>query len=198
MTFLYDIGRVLLDFDFEPSLARLLPAGATDGEDRLKRLLDRKDEFETGRIDVPTYVNWALETLGSPATHEEFNDAWQQIFTPITPMWNRVRQLKSDGHRLILFSNTNAIHCPWVFENFREFDLFDAAVLSYNTGFIKPHPEIYQHAIDAHHLDPSETLYIDDLAENIAAGREFGFNSFQYDNKDHPAFERWLEESLKV
>jgi putative hydrolase of the HAD superfamily len=198
MTILFDIGRVLLDFDFEPSLARLLPGGAADGGQRLSRLLDRKDEFETGRIDVPTYVSWALETLGSPATPAEFHDAWQQIFTPIEPMWERVRQLKKDGHRLILFSNTNGIHCPWIFENFPDFDLFDGAVLSYDTGFIKPHPEIYRHAIATHNLVPTETLYIDDLPENVAAGREFGFDSFQYDNKNHPAFEKWLEKSLKV
>ena len=30
MTFLYDIGRVLLDFDFETSLTRLLPADGGD------------------------------------------------------------------------------------------------------------------------------------------------------------------------
>ena len=27
MTFLFDLGRVLLDFDFEPSLARFFPPG---------------------------------------------------------------------------------------------------------------------------------------------------------------------------
>ncbi len=197
-TFLFDIGRVLLDFHFESSLVRLLPAGSTDGADRLARLLARKDEFESGRVDVPTYIAWALETLGSSAKPGEFEEAWQRIFTPVEPMWECVRQLKSAGHRLILFSNTNGIHCPWVFENYPDFALFDAAVLSYNTGFIKPQPEIYRHAIDTHALVPAETLYIDDLPENIAAGREFGFNSFQYNLHDHPGFERWLEESLKV
>ena len=47
-----DIGRVLLDFDFESSLARLLPPGTPDPHGAAQRLLERKDEFETGRIDV--------------------------------------------------------------------------------------------------------------------------------------------------
>ena len=192
MTFLYDIGRVLLDFDFESSLSRLLPADCPDPAARLTRLLDRKDDFEAGMIDPDEYIHWALGVLGSPATPAEFRHAWQRIFTPNDPMWHCVRKLSAAGHRLILFSNTNAIHCPWVFEAYPEFSLFDGAVLSFETGTIKPHPPIYQHAVDAHDLVPESTLYIDDLPQNIATGREFGFHCWQYDLSDHAAFERWL------
>ena len=197
MTFLYDIGRVLLDFDFESSLKQLFPEGVDDPDSRMARMIVSKDEFEAGRIDVETYVKWALGALGSPATAEEFTAAWRNIFTPNEPMWKRVRQLAASGHRLILFSNTNAIHCPWIFEEFPEFSLFPEAVLSYEAGFIKPQAEIYQHAIGRHGLIPSETLYIDDLLPNIAAGRDFGFRCFQYDLNDHAAFEDWLAENLK-
>lgn len=197
MTFLFDIGRVLLDFDFESSLSRLLPATVADPTARLERLLERKDEFETGRITIDTYIAWALEVTGSDATADEFCHAWQQIFTPCEPMWRCVRQLAKDGHRLILFSNTNGIHCPWIFGEFPEFALFSAAVLSYETGFIKPEPQIYHYAIDRYGLIPGETLYIDDLPQNIATGRDLGFRCWQYDLKDHAAFETWLSSNLK-
>ena len=192
MTFLYDIGRVLLDFDFESSLARLFPPGSPDMHERLQRMLERKDEFEAGRVDVDSYTKWAIGVLELDVTPAEFHHFWQRIFTPNKPMWDCVRKLSAAGHRLILFSNTNAIHCPWVFEAYPEFSLFDEAVLSFETGFIKPQPEIYQHAVDTHKLNPAETLYIDDLPQNIATGRDFGFHCFQYDQQDHPAFERWL------
>lgn len=192
MTFLYDIGRVLLDFDFESSLVRLLPPGIPDAAKRLARLLERKDAFEGGAVPPDEYVAWALGVLGSSATAAEFRSAWQRIFTPNPPMWECVRRLSAGGHRLILFSNTNAIHCPWVFEAYPEFALFDEAVLSFEVGCIKPERAIYQHAVDSHELIPDATLYIDDLPQNIATGREFGFHCWQYDLNDHPAFERWL------
>ena len=192
MTFLFDIGRVLLDFDFESSLARLLPCDCTDPNERLCHLLERKDAFESGEIHADDYIPWALGVLSSQSTHDEFRHAWQQIFTPNEPMWETVRKLSAAGHRLILFSNTNAIHCPWVFEAYPEFSLFDGAVLSFEVGTIKPHRPIYQHAVDAHALDPATTLYIDDLPQNIATGRDFGFHCHQYDLNDHGAFERWL------
>ncbi|MEI6675370.1 MAG: HAD family phosphatase [Verrucomicrobiota bacterium] len=192
MTFLFDIGRVLLDFDFESLLARLLPPDSEAAHVRLGVLLERKDEFETGAIEPDAYIAWALEVLGSDASPDEFRYAWCHIFTPNLPMSQTVRELAAAGHRLILFSNTNALHCPWVLEFFPGFSLFHAAVLSFQVGAIKPDPAIYQHAIATHGLDPAATFYIDDLAENIATGRAHGFRCFQYDLANHPAFRQWL------
>jgi HAD superfamily hydrolase (TIGR01509 family) len=197
MTFLFDIGKVLLDFDFLRSLARVLPPGLVPRFDRIATLLDRRSEFETGAITPDDFVNWALAELHSPASPDEFRDAWRHVFSPIPAMWSTVRKLAADGHRLILFSNTNALHCPWVFDEFPEFHLFEEAVLSFEVGIMKPDPGIYQHAIDTYGLEPSLTRYIDDLPENIAQGRESGFRCFQYDLGDHSAFERWLEGELQ-
>lgn len=196
MNILFDIGRVLLDFDFETSLASLLPADTENPSERLKLLIERKDEFETGKIDIPTYTNWALQVLASTATAEEFQHAWQHIFTRNEPMWSCVEKLVADGHRLILFSNINGIHWPWITHQFTGFEQFHGAVLSYETGFIKPQPEIYHHAIRTHQLVPQETLYIDDLPQNIATGINLGFICHQYDLRDHAAFEKWLAANL--
>ena len=192
MNFLYDIGRVLLDFDFESSLSRLLPADCANPRARLERLLERKDEFEAGEVEASEYIDWALGVIGSGASADQFRDAWRSIFMPNEPMWQCVRQLSAKGHRLILFSNINSIHCPWIFEKYPEFSLFDGAVLSYEVGAIKPHAGIYTHAVEAHGLDPAVTLYIDDMPENIEAGRAFGFHCWQYDLRDHASFEKWL------
>ncbi len=196
--FLIDIGKVLLNFHFEPSLATLLPPEHPDPSAALSRLLARKDEFESGRISVEDYTTWALDALGSRASHEEFHHAWRNIFTSNEPMWNRVRQLHAAGHRLILFSNINGIHSPWVFEKFPELSLFHGAVLSHEVHSIKPEPAIYQYAIDTYGLDPAHTLYIDDLSANIATGRAMGFQTHQYDLNHHQAFEQWLKERLKA
>jgi len=197
MDFLFDIGRVLLDFNFEKSLHTLLPPDAPNpsGTDpRLAHLLERKDELETGRIDGAEYTRWAAQVLG--CDHAAFTTAFREVFTPIAPMWDTVRKLKADGHRLILFSNTNDLHCPWVFRRFPDFDLFDAAVLSFEVGSMKPAREIYHHATSRFRLTPQRTLYIDDLPENIATGRQLGFRCHQYDLHDHCAFEQWLQAEI--
>lgn len=196
MNFLFDIGRVLLDFDFETSLRRLLPADCPDPHEKLRRLLAKKDEFEAGRIPPDEYVSWALGVLESTASHEAFRSAWCDIFTPNLPMWHCVSALASQGHRLILFSNTNAIHCPWMFEEFEIFSKFHGGVLSFEVGEIKPYDAIYQHAIREWSLDPRDTLYIDDLPENIATGVRLGFRCHAYDAQRHENFLAWLSQHM--
>jgi glucose-1-phosphatase len=190
--FLFDIGKVLLDFDFETSLKSFLPPDHTDPASALSELLAKKDEFETGRISVSDYTDWALAILGSTASHDDFHRAWRHIFTPNEPMWATVRNLHTSGHRLILFSNTNAIHCPWIFEAYPEFSLFHGSILSYEVNSIKPELEIYLHAIEKYSLTPAKTFYIDDLPANIQTGNELGFQTHQYHPDKHSMFEQWL------
>lgn len=198
MNFLFDIGKVLLDLDFATPLARLLPPDCANPLATLAVLLEKRHDLESGAMSADAYITWALRATGSTATPDEFVRAWRGIFTPIEPMWATVSNLSAAGHRLILFSNTNSIHCPWVFGEFPQFALFPEAVLSYQVGAIKPQPAIYQYAIDHHGLDPRQTIYIDDLPDNIATGREFGLRCWLYDLTQHAAFEDWLARELQA
>ncbi|UJP01823.1 MAG: hypothetical protein LZF85_08465, partial [Nitrosomonas sp.] len=95
----------MLDFDFESSLAQLIPSGTADAHERIRSVLHRKDALESGQIDPAGFADWALSILGSDATREQFYQAWQQIFTRNASMWQCVRQLAADNHNLILISN---------------------------------------------------------------------------------------------
>ncbi len=194
--FLFDIGKVLLDFDFEKSLTTLLSVDHANPRETMEKLLAKKDDFEAGRIALGDYTEWAIAEMATTTTPDEFHAAWRNIFTVNEPMWKTVRRLHAGGHRLILFSNTNAIHCPWIFEAYPEFSLFHGSILSFEVDAIKPEPEIYRHAIEKYSLVPGNTLYIDDLPANIAAGVDFGLRTHQYDLNNHAAFEQWLAEQL--
>lgn len=194
--FLFDIGRVLLDFDFESSLMRLIPKGIDKPYERIEQVLQYKDSLECGQISPASFADWALKTLGSKATPEQFYQTWRQIFTVNELMWRCVRKLASNNHSLILISNINAIHCPWIFSTYPEFSYFEHKILSFEIGILKPEPAIYQYAIDKHLLDPAATIYIDDQPQNIAVGQEFGFQCWQYDLNQHQAFEAWLARIL--
>ena len=195
-TFLFDIGKVLLDFDFESSLETLIPPGSEDGPARLARVLEPKDAFERGDLPLEDYLSHSLDALGPHVTEASFLDAWRQVFTPNLPMWRVVEELKQAGHRLLLFSNTNAIHCPWMLENFAIFDLFEGGTYSFEVGSMKPEPAIYESVVRTHRLDPDQTLYIDDRGANIQTGIAHGFHSHQYDLNHHAAFEDWRRGAL--
>ncbi|MCU0796426.1 MAG: HAD family phosphatase [Akkermansiaceae bacterium] len=192
MDIVFDIGKVLLDFDFESSLLRLIPPQEPDPRARLAKVLGDKDAFERGDIDLENYLAHAERELGPAADREAFMAAWRNIFTPNEPMWESARRLHADGHRLLYFSNINPIHAPWIFEQYAIFDLFSDGLCSYLVRAIKPEPEIYQILIDRFSLVPSNTIYIDDLPANAATGESFGFHTHLYNLHQHPTFETWL------
>jgi putative hydrolase of the HAD superfamily len=193
---LVDIGNVLLSFDFESALLRLVPEDTSDPLLRVHSLLERKDEFESGEIAEDEFISWAsgkLDFTGSPGT---FRDTWRSIFQPIKPMWEAIAAMKTAGLRLFLFSNINVIHGPWVQQTYAVMNLFDGRVFSYEVGSLKPETAIYETAFQLHNLKPETTLYIDDLPENIATGRELGLSCHQYDLHNHPTFGSWLTKQL--
>lgn len=196
MDFLFDIGNVIIDVDFIPPLSKLIPEDTDNPEDRLRQLLEKKDAFEAGKIPPDEYFAWAAETIGFTGPMEKFHTAWLDIFSPNKPMWNCIEQLASDGHRLILFSNINNPHKEYLLEHYPVFKAFTGGVFSYQTGHIKPEPEIYQIAIRQYSLTPSSTLYIDDLPANIEAGKQAGFRCHQYDVQRHSKFIQWLDQLL--
>jgi len=189
MTFLFDIGNVLLKLHFERFHQVILGAPDAPLPDALALL---KDPYETGAITDQEFVSQSLEILQSKINAPQFIAAWEDIFSLNEPMWQVVRALKNEGHRLILFSNTNAIHARAFLREHQEFALFDHHHFSQEVGAIKPHDDFYTKAVEHYQLIPAETLYLDDLPENIATGKRLGFKSWQYDLNDHPACLTWL------
>lgn len=192
MDFLYDIGNVIVGVDFIPSLKRLMPDGLADADARLNTVLERKDEFEAGRVPADDYFPWAAETLGFSGDMQTFMQAWTDIFTPNEPMWEVIDALHAAGHRLILFSNIGQAHIDFLRSHYPVFEKFSGGIYSYQTGHVKPEAAIYQLAIKEYGLSPGKTAYIDDLPANIEGGRQAGLLCHQYRADRHEAFLQWL------
>jgi putative hydrolase of the HAD superfamily len=56
-------------------------------------------------------------------------------------------------------------------------ELVDDIVYSHEVGMRKPTPAIYQLACSRLDVEPQETIFVDDLAENIAAAAELGITA---------------------
>lgn len=196
MDFLFDIGNVIINVDFVSSLNKLIPPDTPNATQKLDTLLTRKDDFEAGRISTEEYFPWAAKTIDHKGSLQEFMHAWIDIFSPNEPMLKCIEDLHQSGHRLILFSNINNPHKTHLLETYPVFNCFAGGIFSYQTGHIKPEPEIYQLAIRQYQLDPANTIYIDDLKDNIVAGQNAGFRCHHYSAHQHDAFETWLAEQL--
>ena len=183
--FLFDIGNVLLRFDFSVAMQKYVAASnATDTDDASARILDVKVAYEDGQIDRETFIDGATKALGYRGTKAEFTAAWEDIFTLNEPMAALVPKL-APHFPLYLLSNTNDIHHDYFTRRYRVFQYFRGGTFSHVARRSKPGHEIYEMACAAHGLEPANTFFIDDLLPNIVTARSLGFHAHHYHPDQH-------------
>jgi putative hydrolase of the HAD superfamily len=192
--FLFDIGNVILRFDFSLALAKLAAESEVHDPTEVLARIDRvKAAYEDGQIDRASFLRGTFDVLRYRGTEAAFIAAWEDIFTPNEPMLALIERLHG-RFPLYLLSNTSDIHRDYVFARYPIFSRFTAGTYSYAVRASKPGPEIYQHAIRAHGLDPARTFFIDDLLPNIETARALGFQTHHYHHDQHDQLERALAE----
>jgi len=193
-SFIFDIGNVLIPFDFNRALRRIAtqsPLPLQEVPPEAKHLFS--EVYESGKIDRAEFLRRALPLLEYRGTEADFVAAWEDIFVENFAMTRLVNRLR-ERYPLYLLSNTNDIHANYFETKYPVFQSFSNAVYSHRAGFLKPGREIFEIAIRQFGVEPGETVYIDDLPANVATARDFGFRAFEYDHTRHECLLDYLAE----
>ncbi|HWQ54819.1 MAG TPA: HAD-IA family hydrolase [Bryobacteraceae bacterium] len=181
-TVIFDLGKTLIPFDFERgyrSLEKLCGFRAADIPARIGAM-DLVTRFETGLVEPREFVRQLAERLDVSLEYAHFCEIWSSIFIhePLIPE-STLEALRS-RYRLLLLSNTNAIHFPMLLESFPPLRHFDHYVLSYEVKALKPAPEIYREAIARAECRPEECFFTDDIPAYVEAARREGIDAVQF------------------
>lgn len=188
---LFDIGNVLVRFDFAAAAQRFAAESEATTEEVLALLSPFKDELESGLISDDDFIAQSVARIGFRGTREDFIGIWGDIFTENAPMIADVAELAAT-HPLYLLSNTSGLHKEWLFEKFPVFQQFMGGIYSHEVRCMKPHEPIFHAAVSTYGLDPAHTFYVDDLADNIATGQRLGFVCHHYHPDRHESFQTSL------
>ncbi len=176
-TILFDLGKTLVDFDFGPVNQRLTESSKLPAEVAKQRTKDGYNAFCRGEMSAAEWQKFIETDYDLRMSADEFRRFWADIFWPIEGMFELAHRTKK-RYRQYLLSNTDEIHLPWCMERYADrFEgLLDGMILSYEAGAIKPDRRIFEYGTERFNLIPEDCVFIDDLAENIEAAREFGFH----------------------
>ena len=108
---------------------------------------------------------------------EELFKSYKKCLKPLTSNIEVAKSLKNSGYELFILSNIFDEVWKYILSTSDFFNFFDGIVLSYIEKTSKPDEKMYQKIINRYELIPSQTLYIDDSAENIKMGRKMGLHS---------------------
>lgn len=182
----FDLGKVLVDFDYSIAARALgprtrLPAGG------LQTLLCTSPllcQYETGAITTAQFHGGVCAASGLDMGLEEFSACFADIFSEIQPMIDLHAALREGGVATWIFSNTNEIAARHIRRRFPFFSRFDGYVLSYEQGAMKPDPKIYQVVERQTGRKGEAILYLDDRAENVAAGLARGWRALLHESPE--------------
>jgi|GEM_PF-72223 len=168
---IFDLGKVLLDFDYGIA-ARTLAPRTRIGEQGIRGLLDQSPllhQFESGKITAnELYATFVTES-GFTGTLADFRAAFGDIFTEIPAMIALHAELKAAGLPTHILSNTNDIAVEHIQHRFPFFAGFTSYIFSHEVGAMKPMAPIYEALERSAGFSGADLLYIDDRAENIDA-----------------------------
>lgn len=169
----FDIGKVLLDFDYRRA-AMKLAAGTKLGGDEVKKILDHSPllfSYETGHMTSEQFYREVAAAVGFTGDFQQFAGCFCDIFTPIDEIIDLHSRLRQRGMPTYICSNTNPLAVDHMRRCFPFLKDFDGYVFSYEHGAMKPDPKIYEVVESMTGRRGPALLYIDDRLENIEAAQ---------------------------
>jgi HAD superfamily hydrolase (TIGR01509 family) len=182
----FDLGKVLVDFDYSIAADRIVPlcSAPCDPKDFFSKHAELLKNYELGTLTTTAFYNQIKAASGFSGAEEEFRKFFADIFTPIQPMIDLHAELRKTDLPLYIFSNTNELAVEHIRNRFPFFSDFDAYVLSYEHGAMKPTAKLYQIVERASGKKGADILYIDDRPENVAAGSARGWQAVLHESPE--------------
>ncbi len=175
MVVFFDIGNVLLRYDSR-EVAKRIAWALRSHPLKVLRILwasDLVDAVERGALPPDKLFALFRDELGFEGDFESFRKLWCDHFTLERRNAALLKSLAA-RHRVFLLSNTNALHYEFIKERYAFARQAHGAVLSYELGLRKPEAAIYEAALKTAGAKASESVFIDDLEENVRGARRVG------------------------
>lgn len=188
---IFDLGGVIITIDQRQAVSRFKEIGVANADELLDPYVQAGifGDLEIGRITVEDFRRKLSGIAGREVTLEECNYAWQGYAVDVPQRnFDALQQLRREGYRVVLLSNTNPFMMEWVTSD--RFDghgngighYFDALYLSYQCRKMKPDAAFYRKVLMDEHALPEETLFVDDSPRNVAAASQLGIKTFCPEN----------------
>jgi glucose-1-phosphatase len=177
---LFDLGRVVLDLDFNRTLGVWASHAGCQPAQLANRFL--RDELyrrhEKGEISDEAFFAGLRSSLGIELSDTQFIEGWNALFIGEMPGINQLLARAAKRLPLYAFSNTNAPHVAYFSGQYAEvLGHFREIFLSSTIGLRKPDAEAYDHVVQAIGIPAERIVFFDDLAENIEGARERGLKA---------------------
>ncbi len=188
MHFVFDFAGVLFHWQPHQVVRRELPRRASDdaaarrwAEAIFQGYGGDWAEFDRGTVAVPDLVRRIAVRTG--LDEHEVHQVVMAVPAELRPVPQTVallRRLHAAGRRLFYLSNMPEPYAAHLETTHEFLAHFEAGVFSSRVGLIKPELPIYALAAARFDVDASALVFLDDVAANVHAAREAGWQALEF------------------
>lgn len=186
-TIIFDMGGVVITLDNGEAGKRFVELGLKNFNELMDPYKQNgiNGDLEEGKLSEEEYRHKMSQILGREVSFEELKHCWLGYVKDVPARkLMTLRNLKKQGYRVVLLSNTN----PYMssFTDSEEFsgdghpigDYFDAMYRSYEVKYMKPDENFFRYVLTQEKALPDECLFIDDGPRNCCAASELGIYTY--------------------
>lgn len=198
----FDMGGVLIDLHIDRMIEAFRKIADPD-KMREMSVLDllgnggtsSLHDYECGLISTDEWIADMLSQCRPGTTVQQVLDASFAILGDIPEeRLEAIRVLRDKGYHTYLLSNIQDAHWEYISSRWlggisiptadggltpNDYVLFDELILSQRVGHTKPDAEIYEALLSKTGIDPSESLYFDDVLPNVEGGLRVGLQAVE-------------------
>lgn len=181
-TVIFDLGRVLVRIHTGgEKFGRLMSAMGIEPEHAFGIYWHERElrQHMTGEIFSADFYRLARERYNLPHSYREFVEAWCDIFQPYPEMEEIFARVEKK-HRVGILSDTDPLHWNYIINENPWLGRVEKPTLSFQVGFLKPHPAMFEAAADNCRRRKEECLFIDDVQENVDGARYNGMQAISF------------------
>jgi len=183
---IFDLGGVIINLDMQATIKAFVDLGINDFENIYSQLSQTSlfDQFDKGLITENYFFNSLKNQFDLKKPLHELERSWNAMLLDFPK--HRLDSLMTykKSHRTFLLSNTNETHIREFYKTLqdnhgmRDLDqFFDKTYFSCRVNMRKPDKEIFELVLKQNHLDPSETLFIDDTIHHVEGAKRVGLQA---------------------
>lgn len=177
---IFDLGKVVFDLSFDRTFQYWAnSSGRTFNDIKNKFSFDSSfEKFERGEISPETFRRVICDKLDITLTNEAFDAGWCDLYLDTYPGIDNLLGSLKRNYKIGALTNTNLIHKKvWEPKYADTLKYFEGVFSSPDMQTRKPEKEAYQIVLDHFKVEPAQTLFLDDNAENIAGAEKLGIRT---------------------
>ena len=186
MNVVFDLGGVV--FNWQPlAIIRSVFSDARTQDLVKARIFEHADwiALDRGTLALDQAIARGASRTGLPRWQiEQLLNAVPRFLTPIQETLDLIRAIRDTDNKLFVLSNMHLASITHLEQHYDIWDMFDGVVISSRIQKVKPEIEIYEHLLTRYRLDAVNTVFIDDMKENLVAASATGIQTIGFADAD--------------